>query len=55
MSDHPPADLRDALALDPVMARPGLYRGELDRSWSFLYPSGGVLTRQDLLTFVAAS
>lgn len=43
MSDHVPADLRDALSLDPVMARPGLYRGELDRSWSFLYPSGGVL------------
>jgi hypothetical protein len=43
MSVNPPADLRDALSLDPVMARPGLYRGELDRSWSFLFPSGGVL------------
>lgn len=38
-----PADLRHALALQPVLARPGLYRGELDRSWSFLLPSGGVL------------
>jgi len=44
METHVPADLRHALALTPVLSRPGLYRGELDRSWSFLYPSGGVLT-----------
>lgn len=44
MESHAPADLRHALALTPVLSRPGLYRGELDRSWSFLYPSGGVLT-----------
>lgn len=43
METPAPADLRHALALSPVLARPGLYRGELDRSWSFLYPSGGVL------------
>jgi hypothetical protein len=42
-ASHEPADLRHALALSPVAARPGLYRGELDRSWSFLVPSGGVL------------
>lgn len=43
MNATAPADLREALALEPVKARPGLYRAELDRSWSFLYPSGGVL------------
>jgi hypothetical protein len=43
MDVNAPADLRHALALTPVAARPGLYRGELDRSWSFLVPSGGVL------------
>jgi len=44
MEAHAPADLRNALALSPVLSRPGLYRGELDRSWSFIIPSGGVLT-----------
>jgi acyl-CoA thioesterase len=44
MEVQTPADLRTALALTPVPARPGLYRGELDRSWSFIIPSGGVLT-----------
>jgi acyl-CoA thioesterase len=44
MEARPPADLRTALALTPVLSRPGLYRGELDRSWSFIIPSGGVLT-----------
>ncbi len=39
-----PADLRHALALEPVATSPGHYRGELDRAWSFLLPSGGVLT-----------
>ncbi len=43
MEAHAPADLRHALALTPVLSRPGLYRGELDRSWSFIFPSGGVL------------
>lgn len=42
--DAPPADLRHALAVEPVRARPGLYRGQLDAGWSFLLPSGGVLT-----------
>ncbi len=44
MEAHAPADLRDALALTPVTERPGLYRGGLDHSWSFVLPSGGVLT-----------
>lgn len=44
MEAQVPADLRHALALSPVLSRPGLYRGELDRSWSFIIPSGGVLT-----------
>jgi hypothetical protein len=39
-----PADLREALALTPVPACPGHYTGALDHAWSFLLPSGGVLT-----------
>jgi hypothetical protein len=39
-----PADLRNALSVEPVATNPGHYRGELDRAWSFLLPSGGVLT-----------
>lgn len=42
--DASPADLRHALAVEPVRARPGLFRGHLDGAWSFRHPSGGVLT-----------
>ncbi len=38
-----PADLRATLALTPVLERPGCYRAQLTRAWSFLFPSGGVL------------
>ena len=40
---RPPADLLADIASTPVQARPGVYRAALDRSWSFILPSGGVL------------
>ncbi len=42
-STRPPADLLADIASTPVQARPGVYRAALDRSWSFILPSGGVL------------
>jgi acyl-CoA thioesterase len=41
--DASPADLRHALAVEPVRAKAGLYRGHLDGAWNFRLPSGGVL------------
>jgi len=38
-----PASLLADITCTPVLARPGVYRAALDRSWSFLLPSGGVL------------
>lgn len=42
--ERPPADLLASIASTPVPARPNVYRAALDRSWSFIIPSGGVLT-----------
>ncbi|MFO0745765.1 MAG: thioesterase family protein [Myxococcota bacterium] len=41
--ERPPADLLASIASTVVPARPHIYRAALDRSWSFVLPSGGVL------------
>lgn len=52
--DAPPADLRHALAVASVRARPGFFRAHLDGTWSFRHPSGGVLTSVALAAMRAA-